>query len=1235
MKATPPHMSGHEVPVDGTDNPAAGVAYALLHRDGRLSHASPVLAEMTAPWVSVEQWWHAVSGYITSPAPTQCPVCSLGQCLGVVSVHVVEPQPRQTSSETGRLETTGRPDATESGVKRTLRLFEISYAGHPHALGNDGADDMLLIRDVTQERQHNDAVSHTIRQYESICTFIQDVYYRIDMQGNLLFISPSCDRLLSYTSEELLGTRLVDLVAIPEAFQELMEILQTTPAVHDFSFAMHCKNGRQIPVSITAKVILDDAGERLAMEGIFRDVSERERLDILLEERTLSYRQALQHLEHLNVAVDRHVLISTVDPNGDILSVNDTFLAVCRYEREEVLGKNHHFLNSGHHPKSFFKEMWRTILGGGVWRGEIRNRKKNGDLFWVDCSIIPFLTPLGKPFQYICVATDISHLVRTRTRMERNRDFLHRVVNAMGDGVIIMDMQGRMLALNQEGERLLGWQEAELMHKNVHEAIHAQRPDGRPVALEECMVHQSLLGRPFRVEEDYYVRKDGTFLPVSHVTSPLRDGKEIIGSIAIFRDNARFRKRYRDLEAVRDTALESARLKSEFLANMSHEIRTPMNAILGMNDLLMDTRLNEEQREFTEIIRDSARSLLALINDILDFSKIEAGKVDIEEIDFSPVTVVEGCAELLATQAHEKALSLVTFVSPHLPHVLRGDPGRLRQMLLNLISNALKFTEEGEVVVRVQPEVRTSQVSLSGQQIMIRFSVTDTGIGLSEQAKEQLFTPFTQADRATSRTYGGTGLGLAISKRLTELMGGTIGVETSVHPDFGEGTSFWFCLPFRYAPVQDADAATLVSEDPIPTDLLMGKEVLIVLESVTEQEMLESCFQAWGMACREHDATQPKSDLLLQALQADDPVDLAVVGLSPEDMNHPAWVSLAQASPDRTTRWVALLNKEDKRLRAFAQNVGFDACLVKPVRQVAWVQCLIRLLVPDEAHRVMASSDTQGLEADDAGQGMVLETERSDTEPPGAEPNAYDALESGKLLLLVEDNPVNQKVTLLQLKKLGYAAHAVNNGQEALEAVTHLPYALILMDCQMPVMDGFEATHAIRKLHGTGTGRSAWQHIPIVAMTANAMKGDRERCLQAGMDDYLSKPVAPELLLKKLQHWIPQGAHKLPPIEIQQLRQLFGNDDSMIRELLNHFPTSARELLDRLWQGVREADQRRIKDTTFELQEACANMGASGMALAARHLEASADEEAWAAANTAMEHLEDAFQQVQQYVQDY
>ncbi|MBF0428348.1 MAG: response regulator [Magnetococcales bacterium] len=891
--------------------------------------------------------------------------------------------------------------------------------------------------------------------------------------------------------------------------------------------------------------------------------------------------------------------MSITDPEGTIIDVNSRLLQVSRYSKEEILGKNHKIFNSAYHQKSFFKEMWRIIQNGRIWRGEIRNRKKNGDFFWLDCTIVPFLTPSGRPFQYITVASDITERVATETRMEQNLSFLRLIMDSMGDGAYVLDNKGQLLSLNKEGERLLGWQEAELLHKNLHEIIHYKRADNTPFPMRECPVHQSLLGRSYRVEDDHFIHKDGTLFPVSYVTTPLMQETEIIGSMAIFRNAALTVDEINKLKMCRDAALESSRQKSAFLANMSHEIRTPMNAIVGMNDLLMDTPLNEEQMEFAEIVHDSSRSLLALINDILDFSKIEAGKINIDAIHFSLLTVVEGVAELLAPQAHEKGISLMTHVSPRIPDTLIGDPGRLRQMLLNLMGNAVKFTDEGEVTIRVllEGEVR--------DQVMVHFSVADTGIGLAlgEQETKRLFEPFIQAEQGTARKFGGTGLGLAISKRLAELMGGEIGT----HSRQEGGTVFWFRIPFK--PSLDP-----VDNDSLPMELLREVRILTVLEKTTDQEILGDCFNAWGML---HQGTTNGEQGLItyrEAISKGKPFQIVMIASTLSDMDCQIMAELLKREKNgHELSIIALMDWDDKEERNNFLKSGFAAVLLKPIRRSTLIRCLAEQVHPES----------------------ILPHVESITAPLAKEtntlqPDAYDALESGNLLLLVEDNPVNQKVALLQLKKLGYAAHAVSNGKEAVEAISHLPYALILMDCQMPVMDGFEATHAIRK-----SEQAASRHIPIIAMTAHAMKGDRERCLSAGMDDYLSKPVSPENLLQKLQYWIPKSIGTPPPVEINQLRQLFGDDDEMIRELLQHFQLSARELLDKLDEMIQKENADLVLEAALELKEACSNMGVTAMAQLAKVMEQSSLHHEWSEAKRTIERLEAAFRHVEKFIETF
>ena len=1155
------------------------MGYALLGDEGEIAVACASLQRMTAPWQGVDGWWLEIASRIVLPAPTQCPVCALGQRLGALEMSLPPPE----------------------GVAPGRRVFQLEFVGHAHNLEQTPPREMLLVRDITEERRRSEAARREVGQYESICRFMREVYFRTDTQGAIQFISPSCEKLLHYRPEELLTRPLGKICAAPEHADEFLEIMLESKSVRDFELVMRCVKGEQIPVNINADLMTAAHGGPPTIEGILRDLSERERLDTLLVRQTRQFQDALVVLEQLEHATNQHALVLVTDAEGYIVKVNDRLLQLSLYDASEVLGRNPRLFNSGFHPEAFFQELWSRIASGNTWRGEIRNRKKNGDFFWLDCTITPTMTPMGKPTRHLAVSTDITERVRTGLRLERNRDYLHRIIDSMGDGVFVLDAKGRLLSINREGERLLGWRESELAHRNLHEAIHHTRPDGTPFPAEGCPVHQSLLGRIFRVDDDHFIHKDGTFLPVSHTTAPLREGGRIIGSVAVFRDNTQSIKRHQDLEQTRNSAMASSRMKSEFLASMSHEIRTPMNAIIGMNDLLMDTALNDEQHEFAEIIRDSATSLLSLINDILDFSKIEADKIDIEEIDFNLVTVVEGSAELLAPQALEKGISLVTYISPRIPGFLRGDPGRLRQMLLNLIGNAIKFTEEGEVVVRAQMEAEAVD------RVTVRFSVTDTGIGLPPNNRERLFEPFTQASRDTTRKYGGTGLGLAICKRLVELMDGSIGAESGD----GEGTTFWLRIPLWIGePVKETETK------PLNTAPLRDLRILTVVERASDHEILGKYFRSWGMFHRGVLGGEQGLSILRQTASGGDPFDLMLVGSALTDVNALTYAEeLLGGDLLRGAHLIALLDGEDRETRELMLDAGYAACLSKPFRQATLVSALIELANPGKAAPPVEAITV----ATPAGR-----------EPPKVEPDAYEALESGKLLLLVEDNPVNQKVTLLQLKKMGYAAHAVNNGKEAVEAVSHLPYAMILMDCQMPVMDGFEATHAIRQMD-----RANARHIPIVAMTANAMKGDRERCLKAGMDDYLSKPVAPDTLKKMLNYWIPKGAGEMPPIEIHQLRQLFGDDDDMIRELLHHFQPSVRELLDKLWQSVQDRDEELLADAAFELKEACSNMGATGMAHLARTLEQAVVGENWDKAREMMEGLERIFQRVGVFIGEF
>ncbi len=817
---------------------------------------------------------------------------------------------------------------------------------------------------------------------------------------------------------------------------------------------------------------------------------------------------------------------------------------------------------------------WQAcVRQGGEFSREFRLITPRGEVRWVQALAAPVRSDAGEVIGYVGTDEDITDRKHTEQQLRESQRFLRSTLDALSAHIAILDDAGTIIAVNQawrtfaENNDLRG--AAHGLGSNYLQVCEAAAGDCAAEAPAVARGIRDVMAGgcdSFQLEYPCHSSDEQRWF-IARVTR--FEGPGPVRVVVAHEDISDRKRGEQQLAVARDQALEATRLKSDFLATMSHEIRTPLNGIIGMTGLLLDTPLAPQQRDYAETVRSSGEALLAIINDILDFSKIEAGRLELELVDFDPRRMVEDVVDLFAEPAQRKGLELASLVYHDVPQSLRGDPGRLRQILINMIANAVKFTERGEVVLRA------TRGAENADSLVVRFEVADTGIGIPAETRARLFQPFSQADVSTTRRYGGTGLGLAICKQLTALMGGEIGVDSAV----GQGSRFWFTA--RLGTLQ------ATGEEHTQPPALQGLRVLIVDDNATNRIILRQQLAGWSMHSDSAESAAEALDLLRRAGDAGQRYDLAIL-----DMQMPATdgLTLAEAisadpglAPLRLVLLTSLGQPEDA---ARTRAAGISACLTKPVRQSELHDCLVSVL---------------------------RNPARPATDPAAANVTPRAKAETLRLrprILVAEDNAVNQKVTVHMLEKLGYRANVAANGIEAVEALEQIPYAMVLMDCRMPEMDGFEATRRIRDREQGGGGR-----IPIIAMTANAMQGDRERCLAAGMDDYVSKPVRLEDLAAAVSRHTSRAGELRPlparaeptagdaVVDAAELVDRLDGNVVLLDKVIRLFLDDCPRLLAQAREAMARGDCAQLEHAAHTIKGAAANLSAKRAVAAARRLE--------------------------------
>jgi len=1012
----------------------------------------------------------------------------------------------------------------------------------------------------------------------AIVTLNQD--HRIQM------VNPAFEKLFQYQSAEIGGGDLDQLIASETAREEaarLTRLGMSGQAVHTTARRQR-KDGSPVDVEIHGMSLISK-GEFIGAFALYQDITERKRVEAELSKLSSAVQQIADNL-----------MITSAD--GAIEYVNPAFEKQTGYAKEEIIGQTPRVLKSGEHNDAFYQMLWKTILSGDVFRAVFINRKKSGELYHEEKTITPLRDSQGNITHFVSAGRDITGRRRAEEALRQAEEKYRTIFENAVVGIFQTTLDGQYLTANPTLACILGYDSPQELMATVADLNYQfyVEPDRRAEFLR-LMQEQ---GAVSTFESEIY-RKDGSLIWISENARQLHspDGRAL-GFEGTTVDITQRKQAEEELQKAKEAAEAATRSKSEFLANMSHEIRTPMNGILGMTELALDTDLTREQREYLQLVRSSGESLLRVINDILDFSKIEAGKLELETTDFRLNELLGETLKTLAFRAHKKGLELSCHVKPEVPDGLCGDPGRLRQVLVNLVGNAVKFTEEGEVIVRIEMESR------SPGRVRLHFAAADTGIGIAPEKQPHILEPFEQADGSMTRRYGGTGLGLSISRKLVEMMGGRLWVESTL----GKGSVFHFIADFDLA-----EAAAGMPEELVS---LKNVRVLVADDNATNRRILEETLKSWEMVPELACGGKAALSALEKAWQTKRPFPLVLLDAHMPDLDGFSVVRRIRSKPELAGAVILMLTSDtQKGDLERCRELGIAAHLVKPVTQSDLLDTILLLL----GKRIAPAAEP---------------------ESSPSQPQTSRTLR----ILLAEDNPVNQQLAVRLLRKRRHTVVVAGNGREAVDHLERSKYSgfdIVLMDVQMPEMNGWEATAAIRARES-----QFGVHTPIVAMTAHALKGDQERCLAAGMDGYVSKPIRSDILVAEIERCLsatqtspktpssktlPANSHSTvaedPLQEVlhrQALLDRVEGDRALLAEMVALFfeesPRQLAELQDSLANGDAPAAER----AAHKLKGAVGNFAAPAAAAAAEkaeHLARAGDlDRARAAASTLDKELE-------------